>query len=758
MPISEQERKNEEQRLETVLSEIDRQLVQAGGSVAKSVKETIETRKLMWEDYARHIYSLDDAVEIKPHLDEMRRQESRQLFYRKMARKLEKMTLSPYFGRIDFLESQRKNVEIIYLGIASLVDENGVNLIYDWRAPVSSMFYDYELGAAGYDCGIGRIEGRVLLKRQYKIKNGQIKLMFDTDLRIEDEMLQEILGRSADERMKTIVTSIQREQNKVIRDEGHQLMIVVGPAGSGKTSIALHRAAYLLYKERESIKAENILVFSPNWIFSEYISNVLPELGEENILQTTFQDYARKILKRNCEERNQQLEYLLSVNQGDEYRIRVENIRYKSSPEFTKVLEEYLILLEERNFENLYFNGQLVISKEECDAIYKERYLFFPVTKRLSMVRERFFYLLEPLRRKRVKEMEQILADGDEHLEEKELKALARMKVREEADGIIAKINKMTYLNYYEAYTQLFRNNVFFEKSASTTVIPERIKEIRAQTFRSLTDNRIPYEDLTPILYLKGILEGFPKMNEIKYLFIDEAQDYTPLQYRLFKYIFPKSVLTVLGDLNQLVNPYAFADSIESIAESLGFSSSISIQLEKSYRSTYEINKFAEALLPEKSQPKADSSIRPGTKPELINLPHDTFSEGIIDKVSQLKADCMGSIAIVCKTAGRAIKLYNKLKPKMELNLIIDDEGVLGSIPVILPIYLAKGLEFDAVIIPDADNESYRLESDGKILYTACTRALHRLILYYESELSPLIKEINRDLYDVVNPFNYVDK
>lgn len=756
MPISELEKLNEEQWLETVLHEIDSQLTRAGGSVAKSIKETIETRKLMWEDYARHIYTLDDAIEIKPHLDEMRRQESRQLFYRKMARKLEKMALSPYFGRINFLESEAENVAQIYLGIAALVDEKGVNLVYDWRAPVSSMFYDYELGAAGYDCGIGRIQGQILLKRQYKIKNGQIKLMFDTDLRIEDEMLQEILGRSADERMKTIVTSIQREQNKVIRDEGHQLMIVAGPAGSGKTSIALHRAAYLLYKERESVKAENILVFSPNWIFSEYISNVLPELGEENILQTTFQDYARKILKRNCEERNQQLEYLLSANQGDEYRVRVENIRYKSSAEFTKVLDEYLKLIGERNFENLYFSGQLVISKEECDAIYKERYLFFPVTKRLSMVRERFFYLLEPLRRKRVKEIEQILANGDEHLEEKELKALARMKVREEAEGVIAKINKITYLNYYEAYTQLFRNNVFFEKAASATVIPERIKEIRAQTFKSLIDNRIPYEDLTPILYLKGILEGFPKMNEIKYLFIDEAQDYTPLQYRLFKHIFSKSIVTVLGDLNQLVNPYAFANSIKTIAESIDFPSSVLIQLEKSYRSTHEINKFAEALLPQESQTKADSSIRPGRKPEVIGLPHGSFGEGIIDQISQLKAGGMGSIAIVCKTAGIARKLYEKLKPKMELNLIIDDEGVLGSIPVVLPIYLAKGLEFDAVIIPDADAESYRQEPDRKVLYTACTRALHRLILIHAAELSPLVREIDQDLYDIVTMFNYV--
>lgn len=748
MPITEEERLKEELWLGEVLKRIDQLMEQAGSNVAESVKETIETRRLMWEDYARHIYTLDDAIEIKPHLDEMRRQESRELFYRRMLRKLERMARSPYFGRIDFLENAATAGEKIYVGIASLANEQGLNMVYDWRAPVSGMFYDYELGPAGYDCGLGRIEGRILLKRQYKIKDGLMELVFDTELRIEDEMLQEILGRSADERMKTIVTSIQREQNKVIRDEGHRLMIVVGPAGSGKTSIALHRAAYLLYKERESIKAENILVFSPNWIFSEYISNVLPELGEENILQTTFQDYAANILKKKCEERNQQLEYILDGTGGNEYRIREENIRYKSSLEYIEVIEEYLKFLEKREFQDFYFNGQLVISKEECTEIYYQRYLFFPVIKRLAMVRERFFYLLEPLRRKRVKEVEKILADGDEHLEEKELKALARMKVRAEAEGLIAKVNRLTHLNYFEAYTQLFSNGNFFRKVAARTLIPKQINEICAQTYKSLINNRVNYEDLAPLLYLKGMLEGFPKVNEIKYLFIDEAQDYTPLQYRLFKYIFPKSSLTVLGDLNQLVNPYAYVDDIQTIAENIDLSSSVSIRLEKSYRSTREINDFAGALLPKESQPKMDVSVRTGQKPEIIQVANDVLADSIVEKINQFKNDGNKSIAIVCKTAKTAKTLFARVQPKTDLNLIVDDEGVLGKIPVIIPIYLAKGLEFDAVIIPDADAQSYHRDTERKILYTACTRALHRLVLYYGANLSPLVEKLNPNLYD----------
>lgn len=747
MPIAKEERLKEESWLAKVLERINYLMEQAGSSVAKSVKETVETRRMMWEDYARHIYTFDDAIEIKPHLDEMQRQESREFFYRKMLRKLEKMALSPYFGRIDFLENGAATSEKIYIGIASLVDEQGLNMVYDWRAPVSGMFYDYELGPAGYQCGIGWIGGRILLKRQYKIKDGLIDLVFDTELRIEDKMLQEILGRSADERMRTIVTSIQREQNKVIRDEGHRLLIVVGPAGSGKTSIALHRAAYLLYKERDSIKAENILVFSPNWVFSEYISNVLPELGEENILQTTFQDYAVNILKKKCEERNQQLEYLLSGIGGNEYRTREENIQYKSSAEFVRVLDEYLKFLEQRQFEDLYFNEHLVLSKQECEEIYYQRYLFFPVIKRLTMVRERFFYLLEPLRRKRLKEVAKILADGDEYLEEKELKALARIKVREEAEGVIAKVNQLTYLNYFEAYTRLFGNGDFFRKVATGTVIPKRINEICAQTYKSLINNRVNYEDVAPLLYMKGVLEGFPKVNTIKYLFIDEAQDYTPLQYRLFKHIFPKSSLTVLGDFNQLVNPYTFVDNVQTIAENIDLPSSISIQLQKSYRSTREINDFAGALLPKESQPQIDVSVRAGQKPEVIKAAND-LCESIVEKIRQLKSGGNASIAIVCKTARNAKTLFTRLQSQMDLDLIVDDQGILGKVPVILPVYLAKGLEFDAVIIPDADAQSYHRESERKILYTACTRALHRLVLYYKTNLSPLVEQVNSNLYE----------
>lgn len=747
MPIPAEERLKEELRLKTVLETIADQVARASHSVAKSAKETIETRRLMWEDYARHIYTIDDAIEIKPHLDEMRRLESRELFYRKMVRKLEKMAFSPYFGRIDFFENAAADSESIYIGIASLVDDQGRNLVYDWRAPVAVMFYDYEPGPAGYNCGIGRIEGRILLKRQYQIKHGQIQLMFDTDLRIEDEMLQEILGRSADERMKTIVTSIQREQNRVIRDEDHHL-IVVGPAGSGKTSIALHRAAYILYKEREAIRAENLLVFSPNWIFSEYISNVLPELGEENIIQTTFEDYALNILKKKCEARNQQFEYLLRGDGGNEYRVREANISYKSSPEFITVLEQYLKLLEAREFEDFYFNGQLVISKAECAAIYEQRYRFFPITKRLAMVRERFFYLLEPLRRQRVKELEKILADGEEHLEEKERKALARMRVREEAEGVIARVNQLTRLNYFEAYIELFRNNKLFQKAAAKTVIPEQIKAIAAQTVKSLSNNRVNYEDLSPLLYLKGKLEGFPKVNGIKYLFIDEAQDYTPLQYRIFKEIFPKSSFTILGDLNQLINPYASVDNVPAIIAGLNLPKTIGIQLEKSYRSTREINAFAEALLPKESRPKSDGSVRRGRKPEVVKLTGVDWVSGIRERIEELKEDGMGSLAIVSKTAQVAKALYTELQQKMALNLLVDDEGALGSSPVILPIYLAKGLEFDAVIIPDADAGSYHREMERKILYTACTRALHRLVLCYHDSLSPLVAGVDPDLYD----------
>ena len=306
----------ESERLERVLTETLVQLENRRNSTERFREDVKDIQRQMTEDVNLTLQSLTDlegAAQANQYLAEMKRQVQKYQHSDMLARRLERVYANPYFGRMDFQEDGDPKAEQLYLGIATLVDEKtGEYLIYDWRAPVSSMYYDSETGGAFYSAPMGTIEGNILLKRQYRIVGGEIDLMFDSSLKIDDDILQEILSRSADNRMKTIVTSIQREQNRIIRDDSHRLLVVQGAAGSGKTSIALHRAAYLLYRYKDTVKADNILIFSPNKIFNDYISSVLPELGEESILQTTFWDYAYNMLpdRYEKEEQSDMMEYI----------------------------------------------------------------------------------------------------------------------------------------------------------------------------------------------------------------------------------------------------------------------------------------------------------------------------------------------------------------------------------------------------------------------------------------------------------------
>ncbi|MGE5677973.1 MAG: HelD family protein, partial [Pseudomonadota bacterium] len=283
----------ENEWLEIVLAEARKQLDEKRESSERLKTENIQAQRELWQDVGSISIenNLDQLVDFMAFIDLMKRQKRTYRFTKKLEEKYEKLVLSPYFGRIDFLENGDERAEKHYIGTANLVNDSYDILVYDWRAPVSGMFYDYEIGEASYKCPEGIVNGQVTLKRQYKVNNGKIEYMFDSSLKIDDEILQEVLSKSTDSRMRTIVTSIQREQNQVIRNEEHKNLVVQGPAGSGKTSIALHRVAYLLYKHRDKVAPQNIIIFSPNQIFNDYISNVLPQLGEDNMLQTTFKEY-----------------------------------------------------------------------------------------------------------------------------------------------------------------------------------------------------------------------------------------------------------------------------------------------------------------------------------------------------------------------------------------------------------------------------------------------------------------------------------
>ena len=744
--MNENERSTEFNHLERTIKLIQFQIKTNTGSTEVSQAELQEALTNYWEGNRTDFWEEAQLIEMV----DRQRNISSAVHERQL--QLKRLVESPYFGRIDFIESQletRQPAELIYIGIATFTDQHtGEILIYDWRSPVAGMFYDFERGSAYYECPIGEIQGTITLKRQYKINNGRIIYMFDSDLKIDDEFLQELLGRSADDKMRTIVNSIQREQNKVIRDESHQVLLVQGPAGSGKTSIALHRAAYLLYRERNSLTARNILIFSPNRFFSDYISNVLPEMGEENVLQTTFRDYISRIVSRfplEIEDWNSQLEYLFT-NPDDKNKIA--SISYKTSPEFSVILHNYLTYLTEtviKEYPDIVFRGTTIFTRENWQHLFFDDLAYLPVEGRLAQIRRFIEAKLQPLIHQLRREKETEITNRGEEVNEKTIKAMARLSAREELHAVYTQLDQLTTLDPFKLYRRLFEDHTLFQDLATEYKIPTEWPVICEQTLAQFEHGKIFYEDLLPLLYVTGILTGFPTKSQIRHLIIDEAQDYTILQYEIFKYLFPKASWTILGDPAQSIHPYLHRADFRTVASILGTDHSLIIELDRSYRSTKEIQSFSAALLPE-AKP-VNHINRSGPRPEVLEVEAATHPTIIATKIHELYAEGWKSVAVICKTTQEAGQLFLALENLTEVVLITDEDTEFQRGSIIIPSYLAKGLEFDAVLVHDVSATIYNCEAERNVLYTICTRALHRLTLYYVQELSPFITSLNKELY-----------
>lgn len=674
----------------------------------------------------------------------------------------EKMVSSPYFGRIDFVENRPGNLtgsEAIYIGIAALADPGTGELwVYDWRSPIAGMFYDYGRGASRYNCPAGEITGTITLKRQYKITKGQMEYMFDSDIKIDDQVLQEILGKSSDERMHAIVTSIQREQNQAIRAEGHGLLVVQGPAGSGKTSIALHRGAYLLYRERNSLTSKNILILSPNRIFSDYISGVLPELGEENVLQTTFDDYVANIgrsVPAQIEDRNTQLENLFTDSKGTDQDTQAIAIRYKSSPQFAAIIEAYLGELDDNlisDYPDLNVQGQTVFTRAEWEQSFRQDLSYLPPAKRLAQIRHLIQVRLRPFVHQLRHERELIIANSGEEVNDKEIKALARIAARQEMEPFMIQLNQLTELHPLALYRRLFEDQALWNRliTKTKTALPEGWEKIRLQTLERLDNSLISYEDSLAFLYFQGMLEGFPVKTGIRHLIIDEAQDYTLMQYKILRAIFPGCYWTILGDPAQSIHPYLQTVDLPELSRIIRVENPLFIKLGRSYRSTREIQLFSQALLP--AAEPVEMIHRSGRLPQVIRLERfETIALAIRTTLTELAGEGWNSLAIVCKTIQEATAIYQQLSKDEQVNLITQDTPEFKRGTVIIPSYLTKGLEFDAVLVADASATEYHSETERKLFYTICTRAQHRLILFYTGKLSPFIAAVDPGLYQTID-------
>lgn len=600
-------------------------------------------------------------------------------------KRLTKILAIPYFGQIDFLEKKENSkVMPIYIGIHTFYDpESRATLIHDWRAPVSSMFYDHELGEAGYRSPSGEIKGVISLKRQYRIRGGKMEFMIESALTVHDDILQKELSSNADDKMKNIVATIQREQNRIIRNEDIRTLIIQGVAGSGKTSIALHRIAYLLYTFRDSISSKDILIISPNKVFSDYISNVLPELGEETVPETSME----QILSGVLEHKYKYQTYFGLVNELLEKPSSslINRIAYKASFGFISELDKFIL-----HIENTYFKAADVKLTKYITIpapFIEEQYLRFnryPIRRRFDAMAD---YMLDMLK---IQYTFTVTTTG-RNLLKKEIRLMFAGN------------------NDIQVYKDFFKwtNN------------PGMFKMRKGHT--------LEYSDLAPLAYLHLALEGNGNQPfRVKHLLIDEMQDYSPIQYKVIQKLFPCRK-TVLGDAGQSVNPYG-SSTAETIQKSL--TASEIMKLCKSYRSTFEITDFAQKIHP---NAELEPVARHGEKPQILQFGSAVEElSGIMGLISTYRKSGYKSLGIICKTEQQARKMADMLKSYAnDISFLSSQSSAFVQGIVITSAHMAKGLEFDEVIIPQTDERNYRSEIDKSMLYVAVTRAMHRLTLTF---------------------------
>jgi DNA helicase-2/ATP-dependent DNA helicase PcrA len=769
--MAESDWQEEQRRVNSVTGKIGKRIEELEQEVGELKTDVVDIRKHFWDNVSVDFSTSDDLTETFASMKQQAEVLSeRERSYRHSAAalsKLRRLVQSPYFGRIDFKEHGEKTSECIYLGIASFLDEgDDTYLVYDWRAPISSLYYDYSPGEAAFETPIGEVKGIMELKRQFVIRDADIRFMFDTGVTIGDELLQQVLSRTSDAQMKSIVATIQKEQNRIIRNDRSRMLIVQGSAGSGKTSAALQRVAYLLYKYRETLQADQMVLFSPNPMFNSYVSTVLPELGEENMQQTTFQEYLEQRLgsRFQLEDPFNQIEYVLTASADPDYEARMNGIRYKSSADYLLSLRAYKEYLERQGmlFKSVRFRGKSIATAEQIKHKFYSYAAAVRLPNRLVLLRD---WLLEEIRafekRQRnqawVEEEMQLLSSEDylraynklRRLQkdkgetfddfDQERDILARIIVKEKLKPLRARVKNLGFVDVRELYRQLFTDQALFSQLAGETAIQQHWPDICRQTIERLEKAELAYEDATPYLYLQEMLMGFQTNTSVRHVIVDEAQDYSPFQLEFLKRLFPRAKMTALGDLNQAIYAHASAlDDYEPIAALYGADQTEMIRLTRSYRSTREIVEFTKGMVP--GGEEIVPFNRSGDKP-LVTVVADqaALHEQIAADIEELRAEGYDSIAVICKTAAESDEVVEALGNRLSLGLITKYTPSFEKGTLVLPAYLAKGVEFDAVIIYDGSKERYSREQERKLFYTACTRAMHLLHIYSVGELSPFI-------------------
>ncbi|UWG96604.1 ATP-binding domain-containing protein [Dehalobacter sp. DCM] len=725
-------------------------------------KEAIIAAKIdMWEDTSRSISGLwqmenfHELVELSQYANSVSERVSDYERDNAKILTLKRLLDSPYFARIDMKFEEEDAFEPVYIGRSSLQkDLTREMMIYDWRSPIASVFYRFGPGKVSYASPGGEITGEVNLKRQYEIKNGTLAYYFDADVHIIDEFLRRLLSQNASATMKTIVETIQKDQDLIIRDLEMDVLMVQGSAGSGKTSVALHRAAYLMYRGLAAkLTANEIVIISPNSLFEQYIVNVLPELGEKNIRSLVFEDIFSNVLQReSIQSRNHYWEVLLSSGVYDETpghsngsivgqyngSIVQRSMAFKSSGLFAEILRRFIKDLPLRwlPFADIYYDGKVIASKQWLKAkILKSNHEFL-LGVRLKQLEESLWQRIHELRPSRLAKLKNFISAKPIH--EFEVNEVARRISILESSALRKKIRQFTELDALELYRKLFADNDYFYQLAKGLTLPDGIAEIIAYTRENLQKEALLYDDALALTFLHLNTKGYSGYLDIKQVVVDEAQDYDPLHFEILHALFPRARYTILGDTHQTIGKREDAALYDEISRIFAKPKSMRVILDKSFRSTREIVAYSARFLDQ--DVLSECFGRSGDTPAVLAAPDQAaLAALLLAEIATCREKGYQSIGLICKTEHDALSWYEQLKDQSEMTLLKGDVPFALSGVFLIPVYLAKGLEFDAVLVCDVDHAHYHRADDRHLLYIACTRALHRLNLFYTGEMSPLL-------------------
>lgn len=756
--MKQSERAAEQARVDQVEKEIKRQLATTTKAVEDAHKETRAVEQNYSENASINRYEVDDIAESRSMIEQQRQLVSRaaesENILKHQLKTLQNLQGSPYFGRIDIQDPDSDHQEQLYIGTSSLMNEDKTDfLVYDWRAPISGVYYNGTLGRVNYETPGGMQTTELKKKRQFTIEKGQITNMFDTNETVGDEVLQAALGQENDQYMHNIVATIQQEQNDIIRDTKSDLLLVQGVAGSGKTSAILQRIAYLLYHSRANLNADQIVLFSPNNLFSHYISQVLPSLGERNMRQVTLEGFVRR-----------RFEGLQVESLFDRYEKRLQDgnglqavANFIESETMMTAIANYVrdMTVDDVQFADLEFNNEVFFTADYIQSLYRS--LPDSVSPADKLVQLKNKLIRELQRRVKVEAKKDWVAKELDALDLQQLhnlygkkgpddfknedaqyaylaRRLAKRRLRVVADAIYNNY----FLDFYNQYDQ------FLHRLLLPTTISHREWATMILSFQEdIEYHRLALMHAAPLMYLRDLMLGNGQNRAFQYVFIDEMQDYSAAMLIYLRHAFPKAKFTVLGDSEQaLFNPLQLPeDLLQQLSTTLNARRPNLIALRRSYRSTAEITDFAKNLLPDGE--RIISFTRHGDKPRLlVRYSMADYQQTLIDETVKLAAK-HETVAVLTKNQAQATAIYQLLHRERiaNLHLLSQDDTELPKGILILPIYLAKGLEFDGVVAADISAANLARTEEVGMIYTMATRAMHDLVLLSNGPVSKAVNE-----------------